>query len=124
MDFSRYAGQEEDRAVLRTITDEVMAALATLSGQEYVDEYAAVVKERTAAEQRARISAATKARIEEARAGVEHAREHMRDRTASVAEQLSERLAKDDEATKGTSADSAAAEITPGDHPAQGDATR
>ncbi|MGB3828416.1 MAG: lysophospholipid acyltransferase family protein [Ornithinimicrobium sp.] len=96
MDFSRYAGQEEDRAVLRAITDEVMTALAALSGQEYVDEYSSVVKERIAAEQRARISAATKAKVGEARAGVEHAREHVRGRTASVAEQLSERFGKDD----------------------------
>lgn len=32
-------GKEGDRATLRWITDEVMAAIAALSGQEYVDEY-------------------------------------------------------------------------------------
>ncbi len=97
MDFSQYSGQEEDRAVLRTITDEVMSALASLSGQEYVNEYAAVVKERTAAAQKARISAAAKARVEEAKANVEQAREVVRDRTVSVAEQLSARFSKDGE---------------------------
>ncbi len=119
MDFSRYAGQEEDREVLRTITDEVMTALAALSGQEYVDEYASVVKERAAAEQRARISAATKARVEEARAGVEHAREQVRDKTAIVAEQLSERFGKDEGSTA-----SAPAEEPTRDDAARDDATR
>jgi len=40
LDFSRYYGLEEDRFVLRAITDEVMYAIMKLSGQEYVDEYA------------------------------------------------------------------------------------
>jgi 1-acyl-sn-glycerol-3-phosphate acyltransferase len=44
MDFSRYYGQNEDGAVLRTITDEIMHAIAALSGQEYVDTYAADAK--------------------------------------------------------------------------------
>jgi 1-acyl-sn-glycerol-3-phosphate acyltransferase len=44
MDFSRYYGQGEDRAVLRAITDEIMQAIAELSGQEYVDKYAADAK--------------------------------------------------------------------------------
>jgi 1-acyl-sn-glycerol-3-phosphate acyltransferase len=44
LDFSAYYGMEEDRAVLRTITDEIMRALRELSGQEYVDRYAADVK--------------------------------------------------------------------------------
>jgi 1-acyl-sn-glycerol-3-phosphate acyltransferase len=39
MDFSRYWGMHEDKAVCRKVTDEVMHALAALSGQEYVDEY-------------------------------------------------------------------------------------
>jgi 1-acyl-sn-glycerol-3-phosphate acyltransferase len=40
LDFSRYYGLEQDRLVLRAITDEVMYELMKLSGQEYVDEYA------------------------------------------------------------------------------------
>lgn len=48
LDFSRYYGQEEDHAVQRAATDEIMYELMRLSGQEYVDEYAAVVKQRLA----------------------------------------------------------------------------
>ncbi|GKQ35403.1 1-acyl-sn-glycerol-3-phosphate acyltransferase [Streptomyces sp. A012304] len=52
LDFSRYAGMENEKAVLRAITDEIMYAILTLSGQEYVDQYAAVVKaEETAAKE-------------------------------------------------------------------------
>jgi 1-acyl-sn-glycerol-3-phosphate acyltransferase len=40
LDFSRYYGLEEDRIVLRAMTDEIMYELMKLSGQEYVDEYA------------------------------------------------------------------------------------
>jgi 1-acyl-sn-glycerol-3-phosphate acyltransferase len=37
LDFSRYHGREADGPLLRTITDEIMQAIAKLSGQEYVD---------------------------------------------------------------------------------------
>ncbi|QYC40580.1 1-acyl-sn-glycerol-3-phosphate acyltransferase [Nonomuraea coxensis DSM 45129] len=40
LDFSRYYGMEDDRLVLRAVTDEIMYALMELSGQEYVDKYA------------------------------------------------------------------------------------
>ena len=46
LDFSRYRGMEDDRFVLRSITDEIMYALMELSGQEYVDMYAAQMKDR------------------------------------------------------------------------------
>jgi len=45
LDFSRYEGLENDRFVLRSVTDEVMYELMTLSGQEYVDMYATKAKE-------------------------------------------------------------------------------
>ncbi|MEU3840200.1 lysophospholipid acyltransferase family protein [Streptomyces sp. NPDC028635] len=48
LDFSRYAGMENEKAILRAVTDEIMYAILSLSQQEYVDEYAAVVKERQA----------------------------------------------------------------------------
>lgn len=48
LDFSRYYGMERDRFVLRSITDEIVYALMQLSGQEYVDVYAATMKERLA----------------------------------------------------------------------------
>ncbi|MFD1713222.1 lysophospholipid acyltransferase family protein [Amnibacterium flavum] len=44
LDFSRFAGLEGDRFILRSITDEIMYELARLSGQEYVDAYASSVK--------------------------------------------------------------------------------
>jgi hypothetical protein len=44
LDFSRYYGMESDRLVLRAVTDEIMYALMNLSGQEYVDVYAASAK--------------------------------------------------------------------------------
>ncbi|ATE53048.1 lysophospholipid acyltransferase family protein [Actinosynnema pretiosum] len=49
LDFSRYAGLSGDRFVLRSVTDEIMYALMELSGQEYVDVYAAKAKEADAA---------------------------------------------------------------------------
>ncbi len=49
LDFSRYEGMEGDRFILRSITDEIMYRLMELSGQEYVDVYAATMKERLAA---------------------------------------------------------------------------
>lgn len=48
LDFSRYAGMGGDRLVLRSVTDEIMYALMELSGQEYVDVYAATAKARLA----------------------------------------------------------------------------
>jgi 1-acyl-sn-glycerol-3-phosphate acyltransferase len=53
LDFSRYAGMEHEKAILRAITDEIMYAILSLSGQEYVDRYAAVVKAEEAAEKAA-----------------------------------------------------------------------
>ncbi|REF31425.1 lysophospholipid acyltransferase family protein [Calidifontibacter indicus] len=49
LDFSRYEGMQDDRFVLRSITDEIMYELMLLSGQEYVDVYASTVKDRIAA---------------------------------------------------------------------------
>jgi 1-acyl-sn-glycerol-3-phosphate acyltransferase len=44
LDFSRYEGMSGDRFVLRSMTDEIMYELMLLSGQEYVDVYAARAK--------------------------------------------------------------------------------
>jgi 1-acyl-sn-glycerol-3-phosphate acyltransferase len=51
LDFSRYAGMENERAVLRAVTDEIMYAILSLSEQEYVDRYAAEAKAEQAAAQ-------------------------------------------------------------------------
>ncbi len=45
LDFSRYYGMENDRYILRSITDEIMYEVMRLSGQEYVDMYATRAKE-------------------------------------------------------------------------------
>jgi 1-acyl-sn-glycerol-3-phosphate acyltransferase len=44
LDFARYEGLSGDRFVERSMTDEVMYELMLLSGQQYVDLYAAKVK--------------------------------------------------------------------------------
>ncbi|CAA9251539.1 MAG: Acyl-CoA:1-acyl-sn-glycerol-3-phosphate acyltransferase [uncultured Corynebacteriales bacterium] len=50
LDFSRYEGLAGDRFVERSMTDEIMYELMVLSGQEYVDLYAAKVKAQIAAD--------------------------------------------------------------------------
>jgi 1-acyl-sn-glycerol-3-phosphate acyltransferase len=59
LDFSRYDGMEDDRFVLRSITDEIMYELMQLSGREYADVYASTMKERLAAARRSRTPAST-----------------------------------------------------------------
>ncbi|WP_330295171.1 MULTISPECIES: lysophospholipid acyltransferase family protein [unclassified Streptomyces] len=59
LDFSRYEGMEGERAVLRAVTDEIIYEILELSGQEYVDRYAAEVK---AEEEEARKKARRKTR--------------------------------------------------------------
>jgi 1-acyl-sn-glycerol-3-phosphate acyltransferase len=46
LDFSRFAGMEGDRLVLRAVTDEIIYELMKLSGQEYIDVYASTLKDR------------------------------------------------------------------------------
>lgn len=42
--FDAYAGMHDDRATLRLVTDEVMAAIQELSGQTYVEAYGSSIK--------------------------------------------------------------------------------
>ncbi|EFG06415.1 1-acylglycerol-3-phosphate O-acyltransferase [Streptomyces clavuligerus] len=58
LDFSRYQGMEEDRYILRSVTDEVMYEIMKLSGQEYVDIYATVAKRQIAEAEKAEKAAA------------------------------------------------------------------
>src|SRR5689334_8698063 len=53
LDFSRYEGMEDDRYVLRAITDEIMYEIMRLSGQQYVDLYAQDAKKRAKDAERA-----------------------------------------------------------------------
>lgn len=45
LDFERYEGLENDRYILRSVTDEIMYEIMRLSGQEYVDMYATRAKD-------------------------------------------------------------------------------
>jgi 1-acyl-sn-glycerol-3-phosphate acyltransferase len=49
MEFSRYYGREKDREALRAVTDEIVAEIQKLSGQEYVNIYAQQAKEQARA---------------------------------------------------------------------------
>jgi 1-acyl-sn-glycerol-3-phosphate acyltransferase len=44
LEFSRFAGMDGERYVVRSATDEIMYAILAMSGQEYVDQYASDVK--------------------------------------------------------------------------------
>ncbi|MBW8173514.1 1-acyl-sn-glycerol-3-phosphate acyltransferase [Ornithinimicrobium sp. Arc0846-15] len=101
LDFSRYEGMEEDRLVLRSITDEIMYELAQLSGQEYVDEYAATMKDRIA--KRAR------ATVDQAKAGVDQAR----DQAAQVTSELSARFSREPAAAESSENEAAEASAHP-----------
>ncbi|MDM7490725.1 lysophospholipid acyltransferase family protein [Rhodococcus sp. CSLK01-03] len=57
IDFSRFEGMSGNRFVERTVTDEVMYALMRLSDQQYVDIYAATLKNRPAEEDAAAVAA-------------------------------------------------------------------
>lgn len=95
LDFSRYVGMENDRLVLRAVTDEVMYALMELSGQEYVDRYAQSVKaemERAAREERRAERAERKAERKAGRAHrAELKAEHKARRHADRATKTGER---------------------------------
>jgi 1-acyl-sn-glycerol-3-phosphate acyltransferase len=61
LDFTRYMGMEHDRFILRSVTDEVMYEIMKLSGQEYVDVYAAAAKRQLAEEVKAAAAQAAEA---------------------------------------------------------------
>jgi 1-acyl-sn-glycerol-3-phosphate acyltransferase len=64
LDFSRYEGMSRDRYILRSVTDEIMYEILAMSGQEYVDVYAARMKQQLAeAKADAKIEAKTEAKV-------------------------------------------------------------
>jgi 1-acyl-sn-glycerol-3-phosphate acyltransferase len=78
LDFARYEGLENDRYILRSVTDEIMYEIMRLSGQEYVDQYATRAKEEAKkaevaarAAQRAAATAQAEADLAEAPAGAD-----------------------------------------------------
>jgi len=58
LSFDRFAGQDRDRFVLRSATDEIMYEIMMITGQEYVDEYASRVKAELARQEAERLAAA------------------------------------------------------------------
>ncbi|WP_164540759.1 lysophospholipid acyltransferase family protein [Streptomyces abyssomicinicus] len=68
LDFSRYQGMDNDRFVLRAVTDEVMYELMKLSGQEYVDMYATAAKRQLAEAAKAEKAARAEKAAEQAKA--------------------------------------------------------
>lgn len=69
MDFSRFDGMADNRFIERAVTDEVIYELMRLSGQEYVDIYAASVKNGAHGENDGPASGQPAARIPETAAG-------------------------------------------------------
>ena len=65
LDFSRYEGMQDDRYILRAVTDEIMYEIMRLSGQEYVDLYAQDAKKRDKERQREAEKEAAKAESDE-----------------------------------------------------------
>jgi 1-acyl-sn-glycerol-3-phosphate acyltransferase len=53
LDFSRYAGQGNDRYILRAVADEITLATLRITDQEFVDTYAQTAKARLKAERKA-----------------------------------------------------------------------
>ncbi|CAB4891601.1 MAG: 1-acyl-sn-glycerol-3-phosphate acyltransferase [Actinobacteria bacterium] len=49
LDFTRFAGLEGDRFILRSVTDEITYEIARLGGLEYVDVYASSVRQKVPA---------------------------------------------------------------------------
>jgi 1-acyl-sn-glycerol-3-phosphate acyltransferase len=48
LDFSRFAGMEGERAVLRAVADQIIYSIHRLSNQDYEDVYASTVRNRLA----------------------------------------------------------------------------
>ncbi|GAA1143094.1 1-acyl-sn-glycerol-3-phosphate acyltransferase [Ornithinicoccus hortensis] len=95
LDFSRYEGMQDDRYVLRSITDEIMYELMKLSGQEYVDVYASTVKDRIAARAKATVEqarAGLETGLEQTRAGIETARDQAKVNIERASEQAKANL--------------------------------
>ncbi|MCW2770367.1 MAG: 1-acyl-sn-glycerol-3-phosphate acyltransferase [Aeromicrobium sp.] len=65
LDFSRYEGMQDDRYILRAITDEIMYEIMRLSDQEYVDLYAQDAKKRDQAREREAAKIAARAEADE-----------------------------------------------------------
>jgi 1-acyl-sn-glycerol-3-phosphate acyltransferase len=117
LDFSRYEGMEDDRFVLRSITDEVMYELMLLSGQEYVDMYATSMKERLLAAAKAKAKPLYSSAEEKAEGRAEEAAQVAAAQEAAAEEADLEAAATEDALAGDGAADDAA---TAGDQAPQG----
>jgi 1-acyl-sn-glycerol-3-phosphate acyltransferase len=99
LDFSRYHGMENDRFILRSVTDEVMYEIMRLSGQEYVDIYATAAK-RQIAEDKKRTDAERKAEQKAIRAQQEAEKKAAEAEAAALAEQQAAAQAEKDAPTE------------------------
>lgn len=79
MDFSRYEGMQDDRFVLRSITDEVMYEIMLLTGQEYVDVYAASLKKGGLTKKAKEIGGGAAALATQARGRLQHHKDEKTD---------------------------------------------
>jgi 1-acyl-sn-glycerol-3-phosphate acyltransferase len=62
LDFSRFHGLDNDRFILRAVTDEVMLNILALGKQEYIDVYASTIKQNNEFDpQRSEVTAAAEA---------------------------------------------------------------
>ncbi|MFF2039216.1 lysophospholipid acyltransferase family protein [Kitasatospora sp. NPDC058170] len=98
LDFSRYHGMENDRFILRSVTDEVMYEIMRLSGQEYVDIYATAAK-RQIADDKKRADAERKAvqKAEQAAAKAEKAEADKAEKAEKAAEAEAAKAAEQDQ---------------------------
>ncbi|MFD8598717.1 lysophospholipid acyltransferase family protein [Kitasatospora sp. NPDC059646] len=96
LDFSRYQGMENDRFILRSVTDEVMYEIMRLSGQEYVDIYATAAKRQLAEEKKA----ADADRKAQQKAEKQAAAEQAAAEKAEQAEKAAEQAGKSEQAEK------------------------
>ncbi|AUY52110.1 1-acyl-sn-glycerol-3-phosphate acyltransferase [Streptomyces sp. CB01881] len=96
LDFSRYHGMENDRFILRSVTDEVMYEIMRLSGQEYVDIYATAAK-RQIADDKKRADAERKAvqKAEQAAAKAEKAEAEKAQKALEQEQKAAEQEQKD-----------------------------
>lgn len=101
LDFSRYQGMENDRFILRSVTDEVMYEIMRLSGQEYVDIYATAAKRQIAEEKK--------------RADAERRAEQRAERAAEKAAEKEKQAAEKAESAQQESAQQESGEKEPGD---------
>ncbi|BFV59755.1 lysophospholipid acyltransferase family protein [Kitasatospora sp. CMC57] len=94
LDFSRYHGMENDRFILRSVTDEVMYEIMRLSGQEYVDIYATAAK-RQMAEDKKRSDAERRAEQKAVKAQQEAEKKAAEAEAAAEAAAQAEKTEKD-----------------------------